>query len=171
MLYELPSAAVGEQVITLVEAAEGRLAVRLHLVPIGPSALRAARLALVDDGQSNDDHPIEEYAKDRRFDAFCRELCQRSIVRWEGIGKNGVAAPLDEANLRALLTDAKVLGQLQAEFVLPFLAREAEKNGSAPSSAGTLPVKTGAKGIAPGAPRAAKRARTRSTPRNPGKGK
>lgn len=166
MLYELPEPIDGQQAVTLAEATEDRPAVRVFLVPIGPGMLQSARLALAET-----DHPIERYAQDVQFDAFSRELCLRAIIRWEGIGRKGLPAPLDEANLRALLSDAKVLSQLQNEFVLPALVREAEKNVSAPSSAGTSPATTGAKDTALAAPSGAQRARTPSKPRKPAKAK
>lgn len=164
-LFELP-AVPADQWLTLYDAVGERPAVRVRMLPIGPSALRAARDSLVSAG-----HPIEAYVRDAGLDAFSRELCRRGMVEWEGIGRDGAPAEIDAAGMDALLADAGFLARLQGLYVFPFLDREAEKNGSSLSSAGTSPAMTGAKDTAAVAPAPAKPARTRSTPRKPRKAK
>ena len=157
-MYQLATTPTAEAWLTLIE---GESPLRVLMRPIGPSAVSAARQALTEAT-----HPVEDFAKDAGFDAFCRELCRRAIVAWEGVGlDDGGAAPLNRENIDALLTDPTILSRLQAQYVYPYLTREQEKNVSTPSSAGTSPAKTGAKAIAAGARRAAKRAPTPSTPR------
>lgn len=156
-MYDLALApATGEHWIDVIVATPGSPAVRVLMRTPSPSALNAARSALAES-----EHPVEDFARDAGFDAFCRELCRRAIVAWEGVGQNGAPAPITRDNIDALLADGNLLARLQAAYVYPWLAREAEKNGSAPSSAGTSPAKTGAKATAAAARKPARRARTR----------
>jgi len=158
LLQELPAElATDGEWITLFPASGDRLAVRVKVIAIGPSTYSAAGAAL-----ASAEHPIEEFARDVKFDAFSRELCRRSIIAWEGIASSGQPAPLNLANIDRLLLDASVLRILQQEIVYPHLAREAEKNGSSPSSAGISPDRMGAKDTALDAQPAAKPALTPS---------
>ena len=159
-MYQLATTPVADDWLTLIEGKPGVPAVRVQMRPVGPSAVAAAREAL-----SRATHPIEDFARDAGFDAFCRELCRRAIVAWDGIGQDDAPAPLTRENVDALLADPAILARLQAQYVYPYLSREAEKNASPPSSAGTSPAKTGAKATAAAARNGAKPARTRSTPR------
>lgn len=157
-MYQLTTAEpTGETWLTLID---GPPAVRVLMRPVGPSAVAEASKIY-----NTETHPVEDFAKDAGFDAYSRELCRRAIVAWEGVGIGDDAAPVTLANVDAFLSDPALLGRLQRLYVYPYLARQAEKNASAPSSAGTSPAKTGAKGTAAGARRAAKPARTSSTPR------
>lgn len=157
----------GDGWLTLIEADDDAPAVRVRLAPIGPSATRTAREALSATG-----HPIEAFAADIGFDEFCRSLVRRSILDWEGIGDDdGEAAPLTAETLEAFLADQGMLALLQTEWIFPWLQREAEKNVSAPSRAGTGPAMTGAKDTAAAAPPAATSAPTSSTRRKPMKAK
>lgn len=165
-MYELNTAPVGEEWLTLIDAVEGRPALRVQMRAVAPSTLQAARAALGDAG-----HPVEDFARDAGFDAFCRELCRRGIIAWEGVGQHGAPAPLTRENIDALLADSGLLARLQALYVYPYLARESEKNALPPSSAGTLPGKTGAKAIAADARKPAKPALTSSTRPKPARAK
>lgn len=156
-MYQLATTHTAEAWLTLIE---GENPLRVLMRPIGPSAVSAARQALTEAT-----HPVEDFARDAGFDAFCRELCRRAIVAWEGVGgPDGQAAPLTRENIDALLTDPTILSRLQAQYVYPYLTREQEKNVFTPSSAGTSPAKTGAKVTAAGVRRAAKPAPTPSMP-------
>lgn len=155
-MYQLTTAAPAETWLTLIE---GEHPVRVLMRPVGPSAVNAARTALTEAT-----HPVEDFARDAGFDAFCRELARRAIVAWDGVGTaDGGPAPLTRENIDALLTDATILARLQGQYVYPYLTREAEKNASTPSSAGTSPAKTGAKATAAGARKGARPAPTPST--------
>ena len=156
-MFELSPAPVADW-LTIFEEQADTPAVRVKMAPIGPSALRAARAALTDSA-----HPIEEFANDAGFDAFCRELCRRSILDWEGIGIAGAVADLTAENIDRLVGDSRIMSRLQVSFIYPYLEREAEKNASAPSSNGTSQVTTGAKVTAKAARPGAKSAPTSST--------
>jgi hypothetical protein len=162
-VYQLNTQATGEEWLVLIE---GDAPVRVLMRPVGPSAVTAAGAAL-----SQATHPVEDFAKDAGFDAYCRELCRRAIIAWEGVGQHDAPAPLTRENIDALLSDSRLLARLQRLYVYPYLIREQEKNASAPSSAGTSPAKTGAKGTAAAARNGAKPARTSSAPRRPRKAK
>lgn len=158
-LFELP-APPGDGWHTLFDANDSRPAVRVRLRPITPSALAAAQAML---GAAN--HPVDAYAADAGFEAFSAELIRRCLVEWEGVGRDGATLPVTADNVAAMLAVPAAFARLQALFVYPFLAREAEKNASSPSSAGTSPAKTGAKDTAAAAPAPATSAPTPSTRR------
>ena len=168
-MYELPKPPA-EDWLTLIEGAPdgegGRPPVRVRMAPIGPSALRAARMVL-----AQPSHPVAAFAADASFDDFCRELVRRAIIAWEGVGQGGAPAPITEETVTALLSDPGILATLQGLYVVPFLEREAEKNVSSLSSAGTSPAKTGAPDTARAAPAGATNAPIPSTRRKRAKPK
>ena len=160
-MYQLAATSTAEEWLTLIEEKPGQDAVRVLMRPVAPSAVGAASKIY-----KTETHPVEDFAMDAGFDTYSRELSRRAIVDWQGVGgADGAAAPVTLENIDALLSDPTLLARLQRLYVYPYLTRQAEKNASPPSSAGTLPVKTGAKGTAADARRAAKPAPTPSTRR------
>lgn len=76
-------------------------------------------------------------------------------LAWEGVGDEaGKPLELTPDNVQLLLEQSEVaFHAVQLQYVAPALAREAEKNGSAPARVGTsrAPRKTSRKGKAPSA--------------------
>lgn len=112
-----------------LDIAEGA---RVQMRPIGPKAFRAARAAcfLV---LASDDPDSEEAS-----DALCRELIRRGIIAWEGIGDaegEVIATPTPET-IEMFVYEPETFLPTQALYVYPYLARDAEGNGSAGSPDG-----------------------------------
>lgn len=74
--------------------------------------------------------------------AFTAGVASWAAVRWEGVGDaKGVELQLSKAMVELMVTqDPKVFQQVDRLYVLPGLALDAEKNGSALSLAGAGPA-------------------------------
>jgi hypothetical protein len=165
---------------TFREAVGEDPAVRIQFAPIGAAAVRAARRAVAAALGVNPDD-VETAG-----DAMSRELLQRGIIGWEGIGDHNGAptAPTrdrlvkdDEGKIVEIvpgtislfLADPSHFEWADQIYVLPWVMRDLEKNGSSALPSGTGQAETQANGTAssPAGParRAAKRARTSKTSR------
>ena len=108
--------------------------VRVRFRPIGRLALRRAREAM---RTVIAEQGVE--ARQDAGDAFSDTLIREGIVEWEGIGDaEGQVLPVTPDTITAFLADPRLFEEADAAYVLPWLARDAEKNVSAPSSNGTL---------------------------------
>lgn len=170
------------------------LGARVRFAPIGPKAVRRARVACAA-ALRVDVADIEEAG-----DALSRELLRRGIVEWEGIGNADGAAlapdtmvpvlddageplvgedgePVLQAAVELFLADPTAFEWADRVYVRPWADREREKNGWAGSPNGTSVEATPATDTAssaarPAAANAAKPARTAKTssrPRRPRK--
>ncbi|MGN6270863.1 MAG: hypothetical protein ACTHM0_13345 [Sphingomonas sp.] len=165
---------------TFREAVGSDPAVRIQFAPIGPAAVRAARRAVATALGVNPDD-VETAG-----DAMSRELLQRGIIGWEGIGdhEGATTAPTRDTLVRdedgkiveivpgtisLFLSDPAHFEWADQIYVVPWVMRDLEKNGSSASPGGTGQAGTQASGTASSAAkpgrRAAKRARTSKTSR------
>lgn len=101
---------------------------------------RAARLALNAD---------IELAGDMASLAFSEGVLRSAIRGWAGIGDaKGKALDCTPESVATALTDPGFFDALERGYVIPIIEREAEKNASAASSAGTSARATAGKGTA-----------------------
>lgn len=104
------------------------------------SGRRATRLALNDD---------IELAGDMASLAFSEGVLRAAIRDWTGIGDaSGKALECTPENVAAALSDPGFFDRLERGYVIPIIEREAEKNASAASSAGTSARATAGKATA-----------------------
>jgi hypothetical protein len=170
-------------------------AVRVTFKPQpSPLSLRAARRAVAEVLRAD---PTD---MERAGDVFSGELIRHNILSWEGIGDIG-GIPVDPSHDRelrdddgnvtgvelgtisAFLAEPRLFEAADREYVMPWTALDAEKNGLAPSPNGTsegetpdvdtaslsaMPEGSAAAGTTTPAPR---RARTSATSRKPKKAK
>lgn len=114
-----------------------------------PLALRRARVAcreIMAKGGA--------FALDMGGDAFSRELIRHSILAWRGIvdqnqvaiapthdvvipGDDGEEPTIERGTISAFLAEPRLFEAADRVFVIPFVERDAEKNGFAPSPNGT----------------------------------
>lgn len=130
------------------------LGAQFTFAPVDVAMWRAARLAGAKARGGEDvDTDSDDVASDIRVAVGC-ELVRRGLTGWSDVVDGGTGEPLVfSADARDdLLADPLVLEALDGAYVVPFLLRLAEKNGSSPSPSGT-----GA-GATPGKPIAAPRA-------------
>lgn len=137
--------------------------VRVQFAPVSPKAERlaskAARAALEAAGEDADDDAAL---------AFSEMLIRKGIRAWEGIGdRKGVATTPTPAAIELFLKNGRLFRAADAKYVGPFIAEEAEKNGSSPSRNGTSAAATPDRPIAETAAKPARTARTRSTTPRP----
>jgi hypothetical protein len=144
--------------------------VRAQLQPITRFAVRHARAAaakaLADDGED----------REGAGDALSEELIRQGLIGWEGIGDEaGEVLAFTPANVEHVLKNDSLFSALDAQYVMPWVLAENEKNASALSRLGTSGATIPAKPIAETARPSAKTARTRPTrskptpPKTPGK--
>lgn len=101
---------------------------------------RAARLA------HNDDADIDGALASL---AFSEGVLIAAIQSWTGIGDaNGKALECTPETVAVALTDTVFFDTMERRYVIPIIMREAEKNASAASSAGTSARATAGKGTA-----------------------
>jgi hypothetical protein len=108
--------------------------VRIRFRPITVASMLIAREAVgkVYRGEDQADVGV------RANVALVRELAQRGIVEWEGVGDGeGKPAPVTPENIDALLNHWGAYDEIDARYVSPALERGAEKNVSSSSPAGT----------------------------------
>lgn len=134
---------------------------RIKVLPVTVAMILAARAAgseafrkAVEAGQAN--------TQELTNVAFARALAHLGIVAWDGVvGDDDAPVSLNPDALDAALDDWRVFDFVDKHYVSPALAREDEKNASAPSPGGTGGAKTPAKGTASTAQRRARTARTK----------
>lgn len=148
MSYRLGSAA--PVTVLLIAAAGDRPAVSATFNPQpSPLSLRAGRAAVaavLRDGLPN--------GMERAGDAFTHELIRHNIRAWEGIGDESDAPiePTHDREIRdvdgnllgvelgtisAFLAEPRLVEAADREWLSPWVQRDAEKNGFAPSPSGT----------------------------------
>lgn len=128
-------------------------------------ARAATRVALA--GEADPDNDMIGFA-------FTIALSIWGAIEWEGIGDEaGKPLKLTPANLDTLLRqDVRAFDAMDGQYVMPALARDEEKNGSAPSPSGTSRATArpgAARDIAPPVRSGAKPAPTTSKARKPTK--
>lgn len=137
---------------------------QIHLAPVSPRIIAAGRQA---SRQARDDDP--GISPQLAMIAFSEGVLAAAITGWSGFGLSETE-PLEctPANVRIALGDVGVFDRLDAEYVVPILMREAEKNVSAASSNGTSTEATAANDIA-NSPAASGKAKPK--PKSPAKPK
>lgn len=149
--------------------------VALLMAPPSRKVLREAWTAMLAEiGAGEEDSPtLSEAEFADGFDAFGLVLIRAGVRGWRGFGRPDGGegeAPFDPEAVGDLIADYRVHRALEQSYVTPVWAAELEKNGSRPSAAGISEGLTPAKPTADKpAGRAARRARTTSTPRGPRK--
>jgi len=162
------------QRITVREASGEDPAVVVIMAPIGLRAWRAAQAAvgrgIVEAGGSLTDEITADLG-----DEMSLALIRAGIIEWEGVGDAG-GQPIEPTpdTIALFLADPRDFDAIDRLYVIPFMDREREKNGSSPSSNGTSGVATAVPDIVSSpavltAPAAAPSARTRSANRKPRK--
>ena len=149
----------GEPVV--VDLGEGAA---IELAPPSPRIVaagrQASRRALDDDA---------DLSPSMAMIAFSEGVLMAAITGWTGIGNNaGEALECTAETKRLALSDITIFDRLDEEYVIPMMARETEKNGSAASSDGISTEATAAKGTASSAAAskpAAKKTAKKRTPR------
>jgi len=132
--------------------------VTVEFHPITRAAVRAARkaaqLVLADDPE----------AKEAAGDAYSAQLIGLGLAGWSGIaGPDGKALPFSADNVQVFLADVGLFEAADTAYVLPYVLREAEKNGLSASPAGTSAGRTRARPTARTVTKPAKTAPTTST--------
>jgi hypothetical protein len=127
-----------------VHDAHGEMpAVEVRFVPIGRIAYRAARRAAGEcyvgaDLPEEEGAPLPPELIESAGDAMSECLLMLGIDAWRGVGdKDGNVASVTPENLKAFLADPVRFDKLDADYVRPFMLKELEKNGLAPSPTGT----------------------------------
>lgn len=108
--------------------------VRIKVRPITIASMLIARDAVskVYRGEDQEDVGV------RANIALVREIAQRGIVEWEGVGDaEGNPAPVNRETIGALLDHWPAYDEIDVRYVAPALERGEEKNGSSSSPAGT----------------------------------
>jgi len=144
--------------------------VRAQFRPITRAAVRAARRVagaiLVAD-------PEDDEIKHQSGEAYSAELIRRGLIAWEGIadrtGKKALA--FTPEGVEEFIADAALFEAADQKYVMPFVLKEAEKNGFSGSRDGTSAGRTPAKRTARTATTPAKSVPTTSKRRAPAKAK
>ncbi|KQP82855.1 hypothetical protein [Methylobacterium sp. Leaf117] len=108
--------------------------VRIKVRPITIASMLIARDAVskVFRGEDQEDVGV------RANIALVREIAQRGVVEWEGVGDaEGNPAPVNRETIGALLDHWPAYDEIDVRYVAPALERGEEKNGSSSSPAGT----------------------------------
>ena len=116
----------------------------ITLVAPSPRIIAAGRMASRKARDDNADlDPTEALL------VFSEGVLTAAITGWTNIGdEKGKVLECTPENVARALTDPGVFDTLDAQYVIPMMTREMEKNGSAASSAGTSKAATAAKGTA-----------------------
>lgn len=134
---------------TLIPAAGDVPAVRVLFAPVSAKSLRLARRAVAELMRSG-----AADANETAGDAFTESLLRSSMLEWDGIGdddQNPIQPTPDVDILDAennvigvtpgtvsdFLSEPRLVEAADREFVLPWVRRDAEKNGYALSQSGT----------------------------------
>lgn len=145
-------------------------AVVVIMAPIGMRAWREAQ-AVVSRGIAAAGGVLTDDVSVEVGDAMSLALISAGILGWEGVGgADGEPIEPSAETIPLFLADPRDFDEIDRQYVVPFMNREREKNGSSPSSNGTSGAAMGVPDIAsspavPTAPVAAPNARTRSTSR------
>ncbi|WP_419952539.1 hypothetical protein [Methylobacterium sp.] len=108
--------------------------VRIKVRPITIASMLIARDAV---GKVYRDEDQEDVAV-RGNIALVREIAQRGIVEWEGVGDaEGNPAPVNRETIDALLNHWPAYDEIDVRYVAPALERGTEKNVSSSSPGGT----------------------------------
>ncbi|KQO76422.1 hypothetical protein [Methylobacterium sp. Leaf88] len=108
--------------------------VRIKVRPITIASMLVARDAVskVFRGEDQEDVGV------RANIALVREIAQRGILEWEGVGDaDGNPASVNRETIGALLDHWPAYDEIDVRYVAPALERGEEKNGSSSSPAGT----------------------------------
>ncbi|MGE7417826.1 hypothetical protein [Methylobacterium tarhaniae] len=108
--------------------------VRIRFKPITVASMLVAREAVGKVFRDEDQDDVGARANI----ALVRELARRGIVEWEGIGDaEGQPLSVTREAVDLLMENWPAYDQIDNLYVAPALARDAEKNVSSNSSAGT----------------------------------
>lgn len=108
--------------------------VRVQVRPITVAAMLVAREAVAKVVRGEDQQDVMQHASI----ALVRELAQRGIVAWEGVGDaKGAPLAVTPESIDALLEVWQAYDAIDRLYVGPAMVRDQEKNGSSPAPNGT----------------------------------